>query len=161
MAFEFTVRGHSADPHNLKVKTIFEQTVLALRKEIDSSGSVTGFGYSTDPTGTLELDANSISYVPGSVDAAQLAVTQAEAGLVQAAAIKSAADAALANAKKQEAEAFKSVDEPDTTDDNVNASDAAVARAKELGVDLATVTGTGKGGAIKVSDVEAAAKTPA
>lgn len=122
MAFEFTVRGHSADPHNLKVKEIFEQTVRALRQEIDSSGSVNGFGYSTDSSGTLAFDASTI---------------------------------------EDPVETQPTTDEVDTTDDNINASDAAVSRAKELGVDLTTVTGTGKGGAIKVSDVEAAAKASA
>lgn len=151
MAFEFTVRGHSADPHNLKVKTIFEQTVLALRKEIDSSGSVTGFGYSTDPTGTLELDASTIVDVVGSVKAAELAVAQAQAAVDSAAAAKKAADQALVDAKAQESDA-----EADTTADNVNASDAAVTLAKDNNIDLATLTGTGAGGKIIVSDVQAA-----
>lgn len=38
-----------------------------------------------------------------------------------------------------------------------DATAAAIARAEELGVDLATVTGTGKNGRITVGDVEAAA----
>jgi pyruvate/2-oxoglutarate dehydrogenase complex dihydrolipoamide acyltransferase (E2) component len=37
------------------------------------------------------------------------------------------------------------------------ATEAAEARATELGIDLSTVTGTGAGGSIKVSDVESAA----
>lgn len=40
---------------------------------------------------------------------------------------------------------------------NVNASDAAQRKARELGVDVLEVRGTGKDGAIKVEDVEKAA----
>lgn len=38
-------------------------------------------------------------------------------------------------------------------------TEAAEARAAELGIDLSAVTGTGAGGQIKVSDVESAANT--
>ena len=42
--------------------------------------------------------------------------------------------------------------------DGIDATDGAVAAAEELGVDLATVTGTGAEGRITKADVEAAAK---
>ncbi len=38
-------------------------------------------------------------------------------------------------------------------DEQINASDAAVAKAAEVGVDIASVEGTGKDGAVKVEDV--------
>jgi len=44
-------------------------------------------------------------------------------------------------------------------DDGVKASGPARSKAAELGVDLNEVEGTGSGGAIKVSDVEAAVDT--
>lgn len=43
----------------------------------------------------------------------------------------------------------------------VNATDAAIRKAAELGVDLDEVEGTGSGGAIKVEDVEAKAASDA
>lgn len=49
--------------------------------------------------------------------------------------------------------------EEDTTDDGVNASDAAVKLAKELNVDLSTVEGTGSNGLITKADVQKAAVT--
>ena len=50
---------------------------------------------------------------------------------------------------------------PDGGDREVNASPFARRRAAELGVDLSTVVGTGRGGRISERDVEAAAKTGA
>lgn len=65
-------------------------------------------------------------------------------------------DVADAIARKEALDAGLAV-ETDTTDDGVNATDAAVARAKDLKVDLATVKGTGVDGRITVGDVEKAA----
>ena len=56
-----------------------------------------------------------------------------------------------------EAAAFRGVVEGD----DIDATDAAAAKAAGLGVDLAVVEGTGADGRVLVSDVEAAAATAA
>lgn len=160
--FEFTLRGHSADPHNKQIKAIFDQTVFALRKEIDQSGSIGGEGYSTDPSGTLEFDSTqSVPEGPDQVATAKLVQAQADAELARALQAKAEADQAVADALA--ASGAPTTDELDTTADNVNASDAAVSLANDNGIDLATVKGTGTDGKIIVADVKAAiaAKSPA
>ena len=47
---------------------------------------------------------------------------------------------------------------PEADEDQIDATDGAVAAADELGVDLASVVGTGADGRITKADVEAAAK---
>jgi len=47
--------------------------------------------------------------------------------------------------------------EVETSEDDLEATDAAVRKAEELNVDLSSVEGTGKGGRITVGDVEKAA----
>ena len=49
---------------------------------------------------------------------------------------------------------------PAATGPRIAAAPAARARARELGVDIASVTGSGKDGAVTVDDVEAAARAP-
>jgi pyruvate/2-oxoglutarate dehydrogenase complex dihydrolipoamide acyltransferase (E2) component len=165
MSFEFTVRGHAADPHNDTVKAEFDRAVVNLRRQFGTAGSVSGGGYSTDPSGTLEFDAT------GSVDAlailaanaeqtavdqatAEAAVAQAKAKVQAAQDEQKGAEAVLAATKKAPK---ATAAEEDTTDDGVNATDAAVARAKELKIDISTVKGTGTDGRVLVSDVDAAA----
>jgi pyruvate/2-oxoglutarate dehydrogenase complex dihydrolipoamide acyltransferase (E2) component len=52
----------------------------------------------------------------------------------------------------------ESEEEPDATEEEPEATEASKRRAKELGVDLSNVKGTGAGGRILVKDVEAAAE---
>lgn len=52
---------------------------------------------------------------------------------------------------------FASDDGDDEVEEEIHASPAAAKLAEEIGVDLADVTGTGKGGSITKGDVEGAA----
>jgi pyruvate/2-oxoglutarate dehydrogenase complex dihydrolipoamide acyltransferase (E2) component len=49
-------------------------------------------------------------------------------------------------------------EEEETSEDAIQATDAASRKAKELNVDLSSVEGTGQGGRITVGDVEKAAR---
>jgi pyruvate/2-oxoglutarate dehydrogenase complex dihydrolipoamide acyltransferase (E2) component len=53
------------------------------------------------------------------------------------------------------------VEEAAEEEGKVHATEAAERKAEELGVDLTTVEGTGKGGRITVGDVQKAAKAKA
>jgi hypothetical protein len=104
MSFEFTVRGHSVDPHNAIIKDAFDQTVLGLRKQFGTTGTVNGEGYSTDPAGTQEFDSSQTidrTVLTSDVAVAEAAVAQATAEVTAAEARKAAAEQALADAKKK------------------------------------------------------------
>lgn len=78
MAFEITITGHSADPHNKEIKALFDATILTARKLFGSSGSVNGQGYSTDASGTLEFNAQQ------TVDPAKVAADKRAAAVAEA-----------------------------------------------------------------------------
>jgi large subunit ribosomal protein L20 len=56
------------------------------------------------------------------------------------------------------AEQVEVTEEVETSEDEIEATDAASRKAEELNVDLSSVEGTGQGGRITVGDVEKAAK---
>jgi large subunit ribosomal protein L20 len=56
------------------------------------------------------------------------------------------------------AERVEETEEVETSEDEIEATDAASRKAEELNVDLSSVEGTGQGGRITVGDVEKAAK---
>ena len=56
------------------------------------------------------------------------------------------------------AEQVEETEEVETSEDEIEATDAASRKAEELNVDLSSVEGTGQGGRITVGDVEKAAK---
>jgi large subunit ribosomal protein L20 len=56
------------------------------------------------------------------------------------------------------AEQVEETEEVETSEDKIEATDAASRKAEELNVDLSSVEGTGQGGRITVGDVEKAAK---
>jgi large subunit ribosomal protein L20 len=62
-------------------------------------------------------------------------------------------------AQTEQAEQAEPVVESETSDAEVEATDAAARKAQELEVDLSSVEGTGKGGRITVGDVEKAARS--
>jgi large subunit ribosomal protein L20 len=62
-------------------------------------------------------------------------------------------------AQTEQAEQAEPVVESETSDAEVEATDAAARKAQELEVDLSSVEGTGQGGRITVGDVEKAARS--